>query len=146
MNQYREYKRKYYIEHREQYLERAKKRYAEPEYRERQKKWRAEHLEQRRIYKRKYRKRKQNEIRVEIFHLLGDKCSNPNCAVPNGMKDIQCLQIDHIHGYGNKERKKYRNPLQYLGKILNKIKSGSKDYQLLCANCNWIKVYENNEV
>jgi len=29
--------------------------------------------------------------------------------------------------------------------ILNEIKAGSKDYQLLCANCNWIKKFEEKE-
>jgi hypothetical protein len=83
----------------------------------------------------------------EIFELLGNKCANPNCAVVGGMTDIRCLQIDHIHGGGNQEKRKNKGDRgsHHYYDILRKIKNGSKEYQLLCANCNWIKRIENNE-
>jgi hypothetical protein len=89
--------------------------------------------------------KRNKKIRAEIFALLGGRCSNPKCLVPNGCSDSRCLQIDHIHGGGNKRRKNNHSNNVYYKRILNEIKAGSKDYQLLCANCNWIKRYENNE-
>jgi hypothetical protein len=43
-----------------------------------------------------------------------------------------------------KGRGKRFNEKEYRA-ILREIKAGSKDYQLLCANCNWIKKYEKGE-
>jgi hypothetical protein len=91
-----------------------------------------------------------HQIKMEIFHLLGDRCSNPNCAVIGGMTDWRALQIDHVHGGGTKERRNIKthtssNLYYYYRHVLREIKSGSKDYQLLCCNCNWIKRWENKE-
>ncbi|MEK7178047.1 MAG: hypothetical protein AAB721_00070, partial [Patescibacteria group bacterium] len=55
--------------------------------------------------------------------------------------DYRALQIDHILGNGSKERKK-NNTTKIYHKIVNKQ---TKGYQLLCANCNWIKRYTNKE-
>lgn len=85
------------------------------------------------------------KTRDEIIKLLGSKCSNSNCLVPDGCKDPRCLQIDHVNGGGNKEAKKFSAGSIYYKHILEQIKVGSKDYQLLCANCNWIKRNENRE-
>jgi hypothetical protein len=94
--------------------------------------------------KQRYHKRA-NKLKQTIFQLLGNKCSNPNCLISNGCRDVRCLQIDHIHGGGVKEWKLMKTPEKYYKHILKKIQLGSKDYQLLCANCNWIKRFENNE-
>jgi len=94
----------------------------------------------------KQQRERTHEIRMKIIELLGSKCSNLNCAVPDGMTDWRALQIDHINGGGNKERTHFKNGCAtYFYYILEQIKLGSKDYQLLCANCNWIKRYENKE-
>ena len=76
------------------------------------------------------------KLKQEIFNLLGNQCSNPNCLVPSGCKDIDCFQIDHVNGGGRQERLKFRHMEQYYKFILQKIKARSKEYQLLCANCN----------
>jgi hypothetical protein len=84
------------------------------------------------------RKRCHSNLKKYIFDLLGNRCYK--C----GESDVHCLQIDHIHGGGVKEYKK----IQAWG-IMSKIKNNPecrKDYQLLCANCNWIKRHENKEV
>jgi len=95
------------------------------------------------IYQQTYYRRK----REEIIELLGSKCANPyNLPHPDWCNDIRCLQIDHKNGGGNRERKRICNSgcgIQTF--ILRQIKLGSKDYQLLCANCNWIKRHEENE-
>ena len=93
----------------------------------------------------KYRKPKIYEkyygTRTDILDMLGNNC------VRCGETDWRCLQIDHVNGGGRKEMKK--NNLHYgnfyYSKIYTKVFNGSKDYQILCANCNWKKKYENNE-
>mgnify|MGYP001615616281 CR=1 FL=1 len=73
-------------------------------------------------------------------------------SVDNNLKCIRCgfsdrraLQIDHVNGGGLKEFRK-------LGvfRILKQIIAMPKEeaisrYQILCANCNWIKKSENGE-
>lgn len=86
------------------------------------------------------------KISEEIFRLLGNKCSNPNCLIPNRCSDSRCLQIDHVKNNGNLEREKYGFSAKYRRKILEEIKHGSKDYQLLCANCNAIKESERKKM
>jgi hypothetical protein len=73
--------------------------------------------------------------RNECFNLLGRKC------VKCGFEDMRALQIDHIDGGGLEEKKK-------LGtyKMYKKILNHPELYQILCANCNWIKRHENNEL
>jgi hypothetical protein len=56
-------------------------------------------------------------------------------------QDIRALQIDHVNGGGGNERKKL-GPISMYKKV---IKDNTEYYQLLCANCNWIKRFENKE-
>lgn len=71
-----------------------------------------------------------------VLSLLGGKC------VRCGFADLRALQIDHKNGNGHREAK----TIGHYG-IRNKILQGDiNDYQLLCANCNWIKRYENLEL
>ena len=90
--------------------------------------------------------RKREKVRKEILELLGKKCSNPDCLVPNGCSDVRCLQIDHVNSNGSQEIKEFGdNGYMYLRHILQNIRMGSRDYQLLCANCNVIKRIEKKE-
>ena len=85
-----------------------------------------------------YKKR----LKAKAYSKLGNRCANPNCGWRNvdgsvGCTDIRCLQVDHVHGGGRKERTK---PGFYTGKIyLLVLDDEGGKYQLLCANCNWIK-------
>jgi|SRR5690606_9755310 len=109
-------------------------------------------LEYRRKKQREYRaknpekvRRSQRESKLktknEIHSLLG------GCCVKCGFSDSRALQIDHINGGGYTERKEYStNPKAYYRNILYSIKNKEGKYQLLCANCNWIKRFENNEI
>lgn len=85
-----------------------------------------------------------SRLRQRIFDLLDGKCSNPECLVPDGCKDVDCLQIDHVNGNGKQEIRSFSHRDNYYRFILQKIEAGSKDYQLLCANCNWKKEAERN--
>lgn len=68
-----------------------------------------------------------------IYDILGR-----SCAICGYYEDIKCLQLDHIHGNGRKQRsnKSVRNFYCYYASNLDKIKT---DLQLLCINCNWLK-------
>lgn len=104
------------------------------------------HPEQYHGYTLKYRKQ-YFELKEIIFNLLGNRCSNPNCSTPGGCMDKRCLQIDHIKGGGRQDRLKNTGyKISKLKEIIDLIKSNKNNqYQLLCANCNWIKMWENNE-
>lgn len=88
------------------------------------------------MYNRNYCRRK----RFEVINLLGGKC------IKCGFEDERALQIDHIHGGGNKEFKKIGFGARFHRHILKLDEEERKNkYQLLCANCNWIKRRENKE-
>lgn len=57
---------------------------------------------------------------------------------------MRALQIDHINGGGIKERVLY-NTKDYHRLVLASLENKELKYQLLCANCNWIKRHENQE-
>jgi hypothetical protein len=84
----------------------------------------------------------QQSMREKAIVFLGGKCSNQKCLVPNGCSDKRCLQIDHINGISDDEPRLIGTMLYE--DILHNPKSREK-YQLLCANCNWIKRYEKKE-
>lgn len=72
--------------------------------------------------------------RLRAIKVLGGKC------VKCGFSDPRALQFDHLNGYGSLE--------YYLAgsrSVIKRALRGDKDVQLLCANCNWIKRWENDE-
>lgn len=93
------------------------------------KNFRENHREEYNKYSREYCAKK----RKEILTFFGNKC------IECGYEGL-ALQIDHVNGHGTQERKKLgRETIKYYLYIIKQIKLGSKDYQLLCANCNFIK-------
>lgn len=88
-------------------------------------------------------------LREQIFTLLGNRCVGPDCGWINedgtrGCTDIRCLQIDHKNGGGHQAVLKAGNNYEHLKEILRDPEI-HEHYQLLCANCNWIKRHLNNE-
>jgi hypothetical protein len=76
-----------------------------------------------------------------ILNRLGNKCRK--C----GFIDLRAIQIDHIFGGGNRARKKFSNARMYINSLYRMdLISLTENYQLLCANCNWIKRDENKEL
>ncbi len=75
--------------------------------------------------------------RKQILALLGDRCLR--C----GFDDPRALQIDHVHGGGVKELRESKG--KHYRNVLKALAAGTDRYQLLCANCNWIKRHENDE-
>jgi hypothetical protein len=85
------------------------------------------------------------KTRNELIGLLGGKCLNPFGQHEKSYTDVRCLQIDHVNGGGRTEVKKFPNTLAFYKYVIEQVKSGSKNYQLLCANCNLIKRNEKRE-
>lgn len=89
--------------------------------------------EQRTINSRNYYHR----LRDQVLVGYGDKCSH--C----GFSDRRALQIDHVNGGGNKMRNAgMKDAILFRFIIKNNF---PPDFQLLCANCNFIKRHENDE-
>jgi len=86
-----------------------------------------------------------NKFRKSLIQILGNKCSNTNCLIAGGCTDIRCLQLDHINGGGRKELREFKNNIYRYRYYCNHPDEAKQKLQVLCANCNWIKRYENNE-
>ncbi len=77
----------------------------------------------------------QQRIRQRLLDILGRKC------VQCGFTDWRALQVDHVNGDGRRERIQLNN----VSKLFHAVLADPGRYQLLCANCNWIKRYEQGE-
>ncbi len=75
--------------------------------------------------------------RTKVFNIIGEvQCKK--C----GESDLEVLHVDHINGGGNKHRKEHNSPDSYW----NNIKTLDPSiFQILCANCNLIKVWDSEE-
>jgi predicted Zn-ribbon and HTH transcriptional regulator len=102
--------------------------------------WRKEHAQEINAKNTLATKRKRLKLRQEILSLFDNKC--PKC----GFSDPRALQIDHIRGGGRKDLNNSKCRSTYYLRVLQSIKSGEKTYQILCANCNAIKMFENGEL
>lgn len=71
--------------------------------------------------------------RQKMLDEYGNKCAR--C----GFSDVRALQIDHVKG-GNGWKEK-RASLGYFKRVMKH----DGEFQLLCANCNWIKRHEEKE-
>ncbi len=91
-------------------------------------------------------------MRRRLLALLGDVCvcgeidcwHTSKCTVA----DFRALQIDHINGGGRRDSAKKsaggRSREMYLY-YLKHPDEAKQELQVLCANCNWVKVVRNNE-
>jgi len=133
----READRLYVAEHREEIKAKAKAKnwFSTPELREKKKEYREKHRKETAQYHRDYRASE----RKELISMLGGRC------IRCGFSDWRALQIDHVNGGGNQERKQLNSPTRYYKAIRATLVAGEQKYQLLCANCNQIKRYEQRE-
>lgn len=125
----------------------SKSEYTMAKNRESASRWYYEHreqvLEQRKLSKtenRAYCQKKQREWKKTLYELLGNKC------VRCGYSDERALQVDHINGGGSKKRSERSRCYYAYYRQLSLNPDTPKHFQLLCANCNWIKRYENGEI
>lgn len=115
-----------------------------------QKRYRKENLESLRAKERKRQRERyikgwcsssRKTMRRKVLHLLGGKC------IKCKFSDSRALHIDHINGCPCPSSQRSKHGESGMG-LLRKILNGKKDiskYQILCANCNWIKRFENGE-
>lgn len=83
----------------------------------------------------KYHRKKNQAMAV-----LGSKC------IKCGFLDTRALQVDHVNSGGNRERRTTRlDGVNLYNWIITHPVEALVKYQLLCANCNWIKRWENHE-
>lgn len=78
------------------------------------------------------RQEKRRQLMKDLGGIFCKKC---------GFNDFRALQFDHINGKGTEQRRKSNNTWT----ILKDIEENPGNYQVLCANCNWIKRIENKE-
>lgn len=76
------------------------------------------------------------KIKLKVFNHYGMSCAR--C----GNYDFRVLCIDHVNGNGGKHRKELKATSIYPWLIRNGFPEG---FQTLCANCNRLKQFENNE-
>jgi hypothetical protein len=117
------------------------------------------HKEQRSAYQKEYHKKHREEHRARCsewykknkhlaknreyeYRLLALDSIGGRVCSKCGFSDIRALQIDHINGGGTRHRAKSLSAISYY----KYIRSHAEEFQVLCANCNWIKRYENGEV
>lgn len=84
-------------------------------------------------------------MREKIVQKLGGVCESANCLWAGGCRDSRCLQIDHKNGGGRKEMIRLGQHGYYKRLIRMSLPKLKQNYQLLCANCNWIKRAVNDE-
>lgn len=78
---------------------------------------------------------KRHKLREELFKKYGKVCNK--C----GFNDSRALQLDHKNGGGWKET----ISLSRQGVYKKALNDKNGNYQILCANCNWIKRIEKKE-
>ncbi len=82
--------------------------------------------------------RHRRKQKKKLYTILGG-----SICVKCGMLDIRCLQINHKESSMKQDIKymgSYKNVLKY---YIDNPKMAKRCLQILCANCNWIKRYND---
>lgn len=85
---------------------------------------------------------------IEILGITKCYCISMDCChgnEPCNIIDLRVLQFDHINGGGTQESKNMGGNMKMLAYYINHPEEAKEKLQLLCANCNRMKVYRNNE-
>jgi len=88
-------------------------------------------------YAKKYYK-KENDKRLKVINHLGGKCIKCNYS-----KDTRALVLDHINSDGKQDRIRLGSRISRY--YVNHLEEAKIKLQVLCANCNLIKSFENKE-
>ena len=95
---------------------------------------------------REYNRGLRVSLKKRIIDFYGGKCMNHMENYGTECVDPRVLQIDHVDRTNGSGRKQLGKINSYgLYRLIVFGKENPKKYQLLCANCNWIKRYENKE-
>lgn len=76
------------------------------------------------------------ELKKKAHLILGGSI----CIICN-FKNEKALDIEHIHGKGNIDRKQYSRSNQFLKSIIENPVQAVKKLQITCRNCNTIKLH-----
>lgn len=82
------------------------------------------------------------ENKIKVLKAYSKDPTRPGCVIC-GFDDFRALQIDHIDGGGSKHYKELGGKDLYVWLRQQEYPHG---FQVLCANCNWIKRFTNNEM
>jgi len=77
--------------------------------------------------------------RLKLIYLLGD------CCISCKIADRRVIQLDHKNGGGTQEYTKFGGHDLMIKYYLEHIDEAKQNLQVLCANCNLIKKYDNKE-
>ncbi len=101
------------------------------------KKYRLEHGDALREDNRQRERRRRESTLTELLKEVGGKCALCDFA------DFRALQIDHIADDGHLENLSFRlNSVNFKRHVIESIRRNEGRYQVICANCNWIKEWE----
>ena len=90
--------------------------------------------------RKEWQKKYIRKLRRLVLKKLGGKC------IKCGFSNYKALQVDHIKGGGCKERREKTFKGEFNKYVLQSFIKKENKYQLLCANCNWIKKFNNKEL
>lgn len=93
--------------------------------------------EKNRISRRDSTRKTTRERRISALMFLGGRCEH--C----GFNDARALQFDHINGDGAKHRREMIGHSSWQSSTA--VLKHPEMFQVLCANCNWIKRYDKQE-
>lgn len=137
--------KEYYLKNREKILTYSKDRYfaTRDEYRDRDNARSRKNYLLNRDKSLAWQKEHHKKHRLAVLELLGGAFCK-SC----GFTDWRALQVDHVNGGGGEERRRHGGKSASITrkKQLELIYANPQKYQVLCANCNWIKKYEKGEV
>lgn len=88
------------------------------------------------------------EFRRKVLESLSKANNQPQISCSKcGFSDIRALEIDHVNSDGHKDKKLFNGySSRYYSRFLNLPHEEIRGkYQILCSNCNMIKMSENGE-
>lgn len=80
------------------------------------------------------------KTRDQLFEILGGKL-----CIGCGETDERCLQFDHKNGGGRKDVEKHKSSREMYRYYIANPDIAKETLQVMCANCNWKKKFDNNE-
>ena len=99
----------------------------------------------------RYERHKKYERAIEnkLFDMIGGRvcgCFGVNCWHEGRClaTDHRCIQFDHVNGGGRQQFRKLGR-YKMIRYYLNDPPKAKRELQSLCANCNWVKRFNNKE-
>lgn len=99
--------------------------------------YRAANIETLRAKSRDRERSRRERARRDVLTAFG------GCCARCGFSDYRALQIDHVNDDGYVDKEARLDWVKFARRAVKEIASGR--FQLLCANCNWIKKREHEE-